>query len=66
MARLAQVVVPGLPHHVAQRGNRCERVFFGEDDYRTYPGLVAAAARRSGTAVWSGCLMPALFSKVST
>ena len=22
MARLARVVVPGLPHHVTQRGNR--------------------------------------------
>ncbi len=32
MARLARVVAPGLPHHVTQRGNRREPVFFGEDD----------------------------------
>jgi len=30
MARLARLVVPGLPHHVTQRGNRPERVFFND------------------------------------
>ncbi len=34
MARLSSVVVPGLPHHVTQRGNRRETVFFSDDDYR--------------------------------
>ncbi len=58
MARLARVVVPGLPHHVTQGGNRRERVFFGDDDYRAYLDLIGAAARRSGTEVWSYCLMP--------
>jgi hypothetical protein len=28
MARVARVVAPGLPHHVTQRGNRRQRVFF--------------------------------------
>jgi REP element-mobilizing transposase RayT len=27
MARIARVVVPGLPHHLTQRGNRREPVF---------------------------------------
>jgi putative transposase len=58
MARLARLVVPGLPHHVTQRGNRRERVFFGDDDYRAYLALIGAAARRSGTAIWAYCLMP--------
>src|SRR5215469_4041602 len=58
MARIAHVVVPGLPHHVTQRGNRREPVFFGADDYRLYRRLVASAARRVGTAVWAYCLMP--------
>ena len=58
MARIARVVVPGLPHHVTQRGNRREPVFFETDDYRLYRRLVAAAARRAGTAVWAYCLMP--------
>jgi putative transposase len=58
MARIARVVVPGLPHHVTQRGNRREPVFFEAADYRLYRRLVAAAARRAGTAVWAYCLMP--------
>ena len=58
MARIARVVMLGLPHHVTQRGNRREPVFFGADDYRLYRRLVAAAARRAGTAVRAYCLMP--------
>ena len=58
MARPARVVVPGLPHHVTQRGNRREPVFFGDDDYRAYLDLVGAAARRAGTEIWAYCLMP--------
>jgi putative transposase len=33
-------------------------VFFEADDYRLYRRLVAAAARRDGTAIWAYCLMP--------
>jgi putative transposase len=58
MARIARVVVPDLPHHVTQGGNRREPVFFEADDYRLYRRLVAAAARRAGIAVWAYCLMP--------
>lgn len=58
MARLARVVAPGLPHHITQRGNRREQVFFCDEDYQVYLDLIGAAARRSGTAVWSYCLMP--------
>jgi putative transposase len=38
MARTARVVVPGLLHHVTQRGHRRELVFFEADDYRLYGG----------------------------
>jgi putative transposase len=31
-ARIARVVVPDLPHHVTQRGNRREPVFFEVED----------------------------------
>jgi putative transposase len=58
MARIACVVVPDLPHHVTQRGNRREPVFFEADGYRPYRRLLAAAARRAGTVVWAYCLMP--------
>jgi len=58
MARLARVVIPGVAHHVTQRGNRREPVFFGDGDYRLYLGLISEAANASGTAVWAYCLMP--------
>jgi putative transposase len=58
MARMARVVVPGLPHHVTQRGNRREPVFFGAGDYRLYRRLIAMAARRAGAEIWAYCLMP--------
>ena len=41
MARIARVVVPGMPHHITQRGNRRQRTFFGDDDYRVYLDLMA-------------------------
>lgn len=58
MARLARVVVPGLPHHVTQRGNRRQPVFFEDGDYSYYLKLVADAAQASGTEIWAYCLMP--------
>jgi REP element-mobilizing transposase RayT len=32
MARLARIVIPGLPHHVTQRGNRRKAIFFEDGD----------------------------------
>ena len=58
MARLARVVAPGLPHHVTQRGNRRQEVFFGDEDYEAYRALAAEHCRAAGVAVWAYCLMP--------
>lgn len=58
MARLARVVIPGIPHHVTQRGNRRQQVFFGEDDYAFYLELLAEHTRAAGVGVWAWCLMP--------
>ena len=58
MARLARVVAAGLPHHVTQRGNRRQPVFFGEADYETYRTLLAEGCRAAGVAVWAYCLLP--------
>jgi putative transposase len=40
MARLARVVVPGLPHHITQRGNGHAKVFFADADYAFYLQLL--------------------------
>jgi putative transposase len=58
MARLARIVVPDVPHHVTQRGNRRQEVFFGEEDYAAYKDLVADACAREGVRCIAWCLMP--------
>ena len=58
MARLARVVVPGLPHHVTQRGNGGARTFFRDEDYAFYRDLLARHAREAGVEVWAWVLMP--------
>lgn len=58
MARMARVVVPNYPHHVTQRGNRRQKTFFCEDDYRYYIALMSEFSRQSGTEIWAYCLMP--------
>ncbi len=58
MARLARVVIPGMPHHVTQRGNRRQPTFFGEEDYAAYLELMGQWCNERGVAVWAYCLMP--------
>ena len=50
MARLARVVVPGVAHHVTQRGNRRQQTFFQEDDYGAYLSLLGEWCGRCGVA----------------
>ena len=58
MARLARIVIPGLPHHVTQRGNRREAIFFEDGDHEIYLDLLAEQTLKAGVAVWAYCLMP--------
>jgi putative transposase len=58
MARLARVVIPGIPHHVTQRGNGRARTFFGEEDYALYRDLLAEHCGKADVEVWAWCLMP--------
>jgi len=58
MARLARFILPGAPHHVTQRGNGRQQVFFGDDDYAAYRDLLATHCAAHGVAVWSWLLMP--------
>jgi putative transposase len=58
MSRLARVVIPGLPHHVTQRGNGRAQVFFGDGDYALYRDLLAESCRDASVEVWAWVLMP--------
>lgn len=57
MARLARVIAPGWPHHVTQRGNRRQPVFFEAADYQAYKTLLSEWCRRCQVQVWAYCLM---------
>ncbi len=54
---MARVVVPGVPHHVTQRGVRRNDVFFCKSDYELYIRLLSKFCHKSGTEVWAYCLM---------
>ena len=58
MARIARVVIPGLPHHITQRGNRRQQTFFNDGDYAAYMELMAEWCRDQRVEIWSYCLMP--------
>ena len=58
MARLARVIIPGVPHHVTQRGNRRQATFFGNADYAAYLDLLSQWCGLCGIDVLAYCLMP--------
>lgn len=58
MSRLPRIVIPGLPHHITQRGNRRQQTFFCDKDYQTYIDLMGQSCRRYQVDLWSYCLMP--------
>ena len=58
MPRMARLVVPGLPHHVTQRGGRRQRTFFDDSDYLAYLDLIRKTKATSGVDIWAYCLMP--------
>jgi putative transposase len=57
MPRMARIVVAGCPHHVTQRGNRREEVFFTDADRLRYLELLKAYADKHALAVQAYCLM---------
>ena len=58
MPRTPRIVVPNLPHHIMQRGNRRERVFFDDSDYLLYLDILRKQCARYGLSVQGFCLMP--------
>jgi putative transposase len=57
MARKARIVVPGVEHHITQRGNNRQDVFFADDDRRVYLDILHEQACKYGFVVTGYCLM---------
>lgn len=57
MPRIARIVVPDCPHHVIQRGNRRQKVFFCDTDRVLYLQLLKQQGKRCGISFLCYCLM---------
>ena len=57
MPRVARVVIPGVSHHITQRGNNRQDVFFTDDDRRVYLELLAQQSERFKLTIQGFCLM---------
>ncbi len=57
MARIARIVVPGIPHHIVQRGVRKMDVFFRDADRSEYLRQLSEQGRRFGVEYIAWCLM---------
>jgi putative transposase len=57
MPRIARVVAPNMPHHVTQRGNRNQTVFFRDSDRQEYLRLILEFSKKSNVEIWAYCLM---------
>lgn len=58
MPRHARTVFPGVPHHVTQRGNHREPIFFSPGDWEYYLHLLREQAAAQVIEVVAYCLMP--------
>jgi putative transposase len=56
MPRSRRIVIPGIPHHITQRGNYRQKTFFSDQDYQFYLDLLQefAPGRKTGTDRMSG------------
>ena len=57
MARQARILVPGLPHHVTQRGNRRWDIFRDHADRTVYLRLLREQCVRLAIRIWAYTLM---------
>lgn len=57
MPRIARAVARGLPHHVVQRGNNREKVFFDKEDKERYLSLLKKYSDKWDSPLLAYCLM---------
>lgn len=57
MPRLARTVFAKVPHHITQRGNRREDVFFVDKDYQTYLEWLHHYSKKHQLEILAYCLM---------
>jgi len=58
MPRKPRLVVPGVPHHITQRGVDRKPIFLDDDDRTLYLRLLEESADSCHLRIWGYCLMP--------
>lgn len=66
MARLPRLTVPGLPHHVLQRGNNRQPIVVDDTDRQTLLALLAEHAKACEVAIHAYVLMDNHFHLLAT
>jgi len=57
VSRVARIVVPGVPHHITQRGNNRQPVFSTDRDRLDYLSILSGQSRKHSLDVLAYCLM---------
>lgn len=57
MSRIARIVVEGYPHHIIQRGNNRQLVFFDREDRKLYLNLLKKYSSECKCKILAYCLM---------
>lgn len=57
MTRIARITAIGYPHHITQRGNNREPVFFDDEDRTAYLKILGTYSKKWHFDIWSYCLM---------
>ena len=57
MPRIARVVAVGFPHHIIQRGNNRQKVFFAQANREKYLDLLKEYSQRWSASILAYCLM---------
>jgi len=57
MPRIARVCAVAYPHHITQRGNNKETVFFDDEDRQFYLDTLKFYSQKCGLGIWAYCLL---------
>jgi putative transposase len=57
MPRIARIVIPGVPHHITQRGNNRQDVFFVDEDRIIFLRFLKEQSQKFGMRIDGYCLM---------
>ncbi|MBN1404898.1 MAG: transposase [Candidatus Omnitrophica bacterium] len=57
MPRIARLVIKGYPHHVSQRGNYSQKIFFCDKDKLYYLSLIKKYSEKYRLSILAYCLM---------